>query len=139
MINDDLEFKYLQTSLKKYSSSNSIHLIDYFLIVGYEDIYIQEKIIKEIQSKDISFSPNTKTNIYKAKDYPTVLSSISSDYEGEIIDDEEIIKNIFPSDEINIYCNKGDNMDINLNPKNISEIICYYIIFLLRENYIFGI
>ena len=119
MINDNSEFKFLQTSLKKYSSSNSIHLIDYFLIVGYEDIYIQEKIIKEILSKDISSSPNTKTNIYKAKDYPTVLSSISSDYEGEIIDDEEIIKSIFPSEEVNIYYNKGDNMDINLNPKNI--------------------
>ena len=68
------EFKYLQTSLKKYSTSNSIHLIDYFLIVGYEDIYIQEKIIKDIESIDISSSnTNTKTNIYKSKNYPTVL------------------------------------------------------------------
>ena len=122
MINSNIEnseFKYLQTSLKKYSLSNSIHLIDYFLIVGYEDIYIQEKIIKEIQSKEISPSSNTKTSIYKAKDYPTVLSSISSDYEGEIMDDEDIIKSIFPSQEIDIYYNKGDNMDLNLNPKNM--------------------
>ena len=122
MLNTNLEnseFKYLQTSLKKYSSSNSIHLIDYFLIVGYEDIYIQGKIIKEIQNKEIPPSSNTKTNIYKAKDYPTVLSSISSDYEDEIMNDEDIIKNIFPSQEINIYYNKGDNMDVNLNPKNV--------------------
>ena len=122
MINSNIEnseFKYLQTSLKKYSLSNSIHLIDYFLIVGYEDIYIQEKIIKEIQSKEISPSSNTKTSIYKAKDYPTVLSSISSDYEGEIMDDEDIIRSIFPSQEIDIYYNKGDNMDLNLNPKNM--------------------
>ena len=122
MINSNIEnseFKYLQTSLKKYSLSNSIHLIDYFLIVGYEDIYIQEKIIKEIQSKEISPSSNTKTSIYKAKDYPTVLSSISSDYEGEIMDDEDIIKSIFPSQEIDIYYNKGDNMDLNLNQKNM--------------------
>ena len=116
---ENSEFKYLQTSIKKYSSSNSIHLIDYFLIVGYEDIYIQGKIIKEIQNKEIPPSSNTKTNIYKAKDYPTVLSSISSDYEDEIMNDEDIIKNIFPSQEINIYYNKGDNMDVNLNPKNV--------------------
>ena len=110
------EFKYLQTSLRKYATSNSIHLIDYFLIVGYEDIYIQEKLIKDIESIDIS-SSNAKTNIYKSKNYPTVLSSISSDYEGEIIDDEEIIKSIFPLKEVNIYFNKGDNIDIDLNQK----------------------
>ena len=142
MLNTNLEnseFKYLQTSLKKYFSSNSIHLIDYFLIVGYEDICIQEKIIKEIQNKEISPSSNTKTNIYKAKDYPTVLSSISSDYEGEIIDDEDIIKNIFPSQEISVYYNKGDNMDINLNPKNIifsqqkNNIITNYFAYVFYE------
>ena len=117
---EDQEFKYLQTIIKKYPSASSIHLIDYFLIIGYEDIYIQEKIIKDIESIDISTSnTNTKTNIYKSKNYPTVLSSISSDYEGEIIDDEEIIKNIFPSGEINIYFNKGDNIDIDLNPKTL--------------------
>ena len=110
------EFKYLQTSLRKYATSNSIHLIDYFLIVGYEDIYIQEKLIKDIESIDIS-SSNAKTNIYKSKNYPTVLSSISSDYEGEIIDDEEIIKSIFPLKEVNIYFNKGDNIDLDLNQK----------------------
>ena len=113
------EFKYLQTLIKKYPLSDSIHLIDYFLIIGYEDIYIQEKLIKEIQIKEISLLNNNKTNIYQLKQYPTVLSSISSDYEGEIIDDEDIIKNIFPSETIDIYYNKGDNTDLDLSPKNI--------------------
>ena len=113
------EFKYLQTLIKKYPLSDSIHLIDYFLIIGYEDLYIQEKLIKEIQNKEISLLNNNKSNIYKLKQYPTVLSSISSDYEGEIIDDEDIIKNIFPSETIDIYYNKGDNTDLDLSPKNI--------------------
>ena len=113
------EFKYLQTLIKKYPLSDSIHLIDYFLIIGYEDIYIQEKLIKDIQNKGISLLNNNKTNIYQLKQYPTVLSSISSDYEGDIIDDEDIIKNIFPSETIDIYYNKGDNTDLDLSPKNI--------------------
>ena len=113
------EFKYLQTLIKKYPLSDSIHLIDYFLIIGYEDIYIQEKLIKDIQNKGISLLNNNKTNIFQLKQYPTVLSSISSDYEGEIIDDEDIIKNIFPSESIDIYYNKGDNTDLDLSPKNI--------------------
>ena len=113
------EFKYLQTLIKKYPLSDSIHLIDYFLIIGYEDIYIQEKLIKDIKNKEISLLNNNKTNIFQLKQYPTVLSSISSDYEGEIIDDEDIIKNIFPSESIDIYYNKGDNTDLDLSPKNI--------------------
>ena len=64
MINLNSEFKHLHTSIKKYSLSKTNHLIDYFLIIGYEDIYIKEKIIKEIQNKEIP-SSNKKTNIYK--------------------------------------------------------------------------
>ena len=112
------EFKYYQKSLTKFPSSSSIHLIDYFLIIGYEDIYIQEKIIKEIQTKEIS-SSNTKTNILKIKDYPSVLSSIGSDYEGHLLDDEDIIKSIFPSETVDIYYNKGDNTDLDLKTKGI--------------------
>ena len=118
MINENSEFKHLQTTIKKYSLANSIHLIDYFLIIGYEDIYIKEKIIKEIQNKETP-SSNKKTNIYKMKEYPSVLSSINSDYEGEIMDDDEIIQSIFPSGNINIYYNKGDNTDLDLSIKNL--------------------
>ena len=122
---EEKEFKYLQTIIKKYPSSSSIHLIDYFLIIGYEDIYIQEKIIKEIQSKEIP-STSGKTNIYQTKEYPVVLSSINSDYEGEIIDDENIIKSLFPSENVNIYYDKYDNIDFDLNIKRI--------IFSIKEN-----
>ncbi len=107
--------KSFQAPLKKYPLSNSIHLIDYFLIIGYEDTYIKEKIIKDIQIKDF---PSANTNIYKSNNFPTILSSINSDYEGEIIDDERIIK-IISSEFIDIYYNKGDNIDINLDTKNI--------------------
>ena len=116
--NENQEFKYFQTSISKYHLSSSIHLIDYFLIIGYEDTYIQEKIMKEIEANEIP-SSNIKTNILKINDYPSVLSSINSDYEGNIIDDEDIIKNIFPSETINIYYNKGDNTDLDLSIKKI--------------------
>ena len=130
--NENQEFKYFQTSISKYHLSSSIHLIDYFLIIGYEDTYIQEKIMKEIEANEIP-SSNIKTNILKIKDYPSVLSSINSDYEGNIIDDEDIIKNIFPSETINIYYNKGDNTDLDLS---IKKIIFFQKGFLLNYRFI---
>ena len=114
--NENPNLKDLQITIKKYSSSKSIHLIDYFLIVGYEEIFIQEKIIKAIQSQDLSSS--SSNNKYKCEEYPTVLSSINSDYEGEMMDDENIIKNIYPEPP-NIIFNRGDNTGIDTKPKNI--------------------
>ena len=113
--NDIGDLKDFPISLKKYSTSKSIHLIDYFLIIGYEDIYIQEKIIKTIQNIDISSNNNNK---YQCEDYPTVLSSVNSDYNGDIMEDEDIIRHIFPECP-NISYSKGDNLEIDTKEKNI--------------------
>ena len=103
--------KDLKIKIKKYLKS--IHLIDYFLIIGYEEIYIQKKIVKNVQNKDIS-----NNNKYQCEEYPVVLSSINSDFREEIIDDEDIIKYIFPEPP-NIIFNKGDNLGIDIKEKNI--------------------
>ena len=111
--NPTQNLKDLQISINKYPSSKSIHLIDYFLIIGYEEKYIQQKIIKSIQNQEKS--NNTK---FKSEQYPTVLSSINSDYKDEIIDDEDIIKFIYPETP-NILYNTGDNLDLDIKEKNI--------------------
>ena len=111
--NPTQNLKELQISINKYPSSKSIHLIDYFLIIGYEEKYIQQKIIKSIQNQEKS--NNTK---FKSQQYPTVLSSINSDYKDEIIDDEDIIKCIYPETP-NILYNTGDNLDLDIKEKNI--------------------
>ena len=106
--------KEFQASLRKYPSSKSIHLIDYFLIIGYEETFIQEKIIKSIQNIDFT----TNNNKYKCEEYPTVLSSVNSDYAGDMMDEEDIIKYIFPESP-NIPYSKGDNLEIDIKEKNI--------------------
>ena len=107
--------KEFQISIKKYPSLKSINLIDYFLIIGYEDIFIQQKIIKSIQNEEKSSSNNNK---YKCEYFPTVLSSINSEYKGEMMDDEDIIKNIFPETPTILY-SSGDSLDIDTKEKNI--------------------
>ena len=124
--NESSDSKELQISIKKYPSIKSTHLIDYFLIVGYEEIYIEQKIIKLIQGN----KETSSNNKYKLNEYPTILSSINSDYKDEIIDDEDIIKHIFPEQPTILY-STGDNLDIDINPKNI--------IFSKKENNIFNI
>lgn len=113
--NDNPNSKELQLSIRKYPPSKSIHLIDYFLIIGYEETFIQEKIIKVIQNQDTSASNNNK---YRCQEYPCILSSINSDFEGEIMDDEEIVKYIYPEPPCILF-NKGDNLGIDIKQKNI--------------------
>ena len=113
--NDNPNSKELQLSFRKYPPSKSIHLIDYFLIIGYEEKFIQEKIIKVIQNQEISASNNNK---YRCEEYPSILSSINSDFEGEIMDDEEIVKYIYPEPPCILF-NKGDNLGIDIKQKNI--------------------
>ena len=105
--------KELQISINKYPSSKSNHLIDYFLIIGYEEKYIQQKIIKLIQNQEKPIN-----NKFKSEQYPTILSSISSDYRDEIIADEDIIKYIYPETP-NILYNAGDNLELDIKEKNI--------------------
>ena len=113
--NEIQDSKDLEVFIKKYPFFNSIHLIDYFLIVGYEEAFINEKIIKSIQNKDNSSSNNNK---FKCKEYPTILSSINSDYQGEMMEEDEIIKHIF-NEPPSILYSKGDNLGIDIRKKNI--------------------
>lgn len=105
----------LQIQIKKYSASSSVHLIDYFLVIGYEELFIQNNIVKNIQNQDFS---NNNINKYKCTEYPTILSSINSDNKGEMLDDEDIVKYIFPEQPYILY-NKGYNLGIDIKEKNI--------------------
>jgi hypothetical protein len=111
--------KDLQISIKKYPSISSTHLIDYFLIIGYEEIYIEQKLLKLIQKNINDNKSSSSSNKYKLNDYPTILSSVSSDFEDEIMDEEEIIKYIFPEPPTILYSVVGDNFDVDIKPKNI--------------------
>ena len=113
--NEIPDSKNSEILIKKYPSNKSIHLIDYFLIIGYEEAFINEKIIKPIQNQDNISSNNNK---FKCKEYPTLLSSINSDYQGEMMDDEEIIKHIYNEPPTILY-SKGDNLGIDITEKNI--------------------
>ena len=117
--NESLDSKNLQILIKKYPSISSTHLIDYFLIVGYEEIYIKQKLLKLIQKNINDNKDSSSSNKYKLNDYPTILSSVSSDFEDEIIDDEDIIKYIFPEPPTILYSVVGDNFDVDIKPKNI--------------------
>lgn len=104
-----------QIKIKKYPSSSSAHLIDYFLVIGYEELFIQNNIVKNIQNQDFA---NNNINKYKCEEYPTILSSINSDNKGEMLDDEDIVKYIFPEQPYILY-NKGYNLGIDIKEKNI--------------------
>ena len=104
-----------QIKIKKFPSSSSVHLIDYFLVIGYEELFIQNNIVKNIQNQDFC---NNNINKYKCEEYPTILSSINSDNKEEMLDDEDIVKYIFPEQPYILY-NKGYNLGIDIKEKNI--------------------
>jgi len=104
-----------QIQIKKYPYSSSVHLIDYFLVIGYEELFIQNNIVKNIQNQDFS---NNNINKYKCEEYPTILSSINSDNKEEMLDDEDIVKYIYPEQPYILY-NKGYNLGIDIKEKNI--------------------
>lgn len=83
----------------------SSNLIEYFLIIGYESTYIEHKIKDDIIKetipkyiKDNSSDSNTDNNlIYTPQKLPVLLNSISSDFSGTMIGENEIIKFSFPN------------------------------------------
>ena len=109
-----LELKDIQIPIPEYPKFQSSHLIDYFLIYGYEEEYIQNQIIKKIpQSQD------TKLTSFPSTDYPTILSSISSDYNDDIINENEIINSIYPSSPLILYSKGGEIFSSEIENKKV--------------------
>ena len=97
-----------ETLMKKNPMALSPHLIEYFLIIGYDELYIQEKIIKNFDSKTLQelelaeqkskkLNPETKIlNEYKCSNFPSILFSLGSNFSEGLENEAEIIKDVFP-------------------------------------------
>ena len=99
----------LEVKIEKYPMGESPRLIENFLIIGYEDLYFQEIIaqnlqpvnfIQEIDNPYIKGRKGLDIKIYlkeyKCRNLPTILSSISSDFNGEMLDGNKIVEKVFP-------------------------------------------
>ena len=99
----DLELSELK--IEKYPMANSPNFIEYFLIMGYEESFIEEKIIKNIniqieskQSEQLDDNnKNKNTNIneiqeFRCRQLPTILFSINSNFSGILARENVLIK-----------------------------------------------
>ena len=126
----DITLENLQVKIEKYPMAESRNLMEYFVIIGYEETYIQEKIIKPISQKnDLDFEQNEskskKNNTesktfkeYKCRNLPTILSSISSSFKGGIAIGKKIVEQVFPIPPP-VYYAKNDNFAHEFNQTNI--------------------
>ena len=98
----------LEVKIEKYPMAESPRLLENFLIIGYEDIYFQEVILKNLQpinnnpeierpeSKRKGSDNKIYLKEYKPRNLPTILGSISSDFTGGIFDGNQIIEKVYP-------------------------------------------
>ena len=99
----------LEVKIEKYPMAESPRLLENFLIMGYEDLYFQEIIVKNLQpinfipdidKPDIKGRKGSDTKLYlreyKCRNLPTILSSISSNFNEGIFDGNQIIEKVFP-------------------------------------------
>ena len=83
--------------IKKYPYMGySQNILEYFAIIGYQDNFIPT-VINSINSKK--------------KYYPTILTSVTSNTDFGIIDNQLIISQVYPSIPSIIYVNKNDSMN----------------------------
>jgi len=103
------DLKDLEVKIEKYPMAESPNLLEIFLIVGYEETYFQEIILQNLQSVNINqemekIDSKMKKGSdnkfiykeYKCRNLPTILGSITSNYEGGIFDGNQIIEKVFP-------------------------------------------
>ena len=121
--------KIKELQIEKYPMAESPNLIEYFLIMGYEELYIQEKILKSLnqevileleeeKEKNKKSSPDARIGkkFYNGH-LPTILSSIGSNF-SEPINSDLLIKNVFPLPP-SIFYTINDNSPTSLPTLNI--------------------
>ena len=138
-INNNNELKSLKKikTTKKYPfSAFSPNLIDYFLISGYDTITkneISTNFIEYINSKEKSQNNNDNNNlIYQTDIKPVILNSIGTDFINAALNEEIIIKNIFPGNTTSI---PYEFLKPEKNEKN--EPLNQNILFYLKANNIY--
>ena len=131
--NKKIELKDIQENIENLLKDKSPRLMDIFMIVGYENIYINEKIIKDIKrelepKEQKDNEEENKNNIklinqkgygeYQCEELPTVLSSITSDLDSkekkeylfEIKDFQFYLEITFCTNPIVYFTNDKQNM-----------------------------
>ena len=109
-------------------NGRAVNLIDKFLLLGYEqnfiDKYLPKKIeegIKEIKNKNIA-----KNILYEykgLKERPTVLNEITYDYNKELLDNDLISELIFPEEPTMIFILREKNpSNENIEPQGYKVI-----------------
>ena len=109
-------------------NGRAVNLIDKFLLLGYEqnfiDKYLPKKIeegIKEIKNKNIA-----KNILYEykgLKERPTVLNEITYDYNKELLDNDLISELIFPEEPTIIFILREKNpSNENIEPQGYKVI-----------------
>ena len=84
--NEKIELKDLEIPISNHPLDKSPRIIDCFIIYGYEKIYLNANVIKDInnnEEKDTPIPNEIELGEYKCKEYPTVLSSITSNLDVE--------------------------------------------------------
>ena len=123
--------------LKKFPYlSYSSNLIEYFVILGFEDLMILQKILPEMidviktMPLDNDDEPvdiyNEQVSIFKPytmNRLPTILSSVSSNYKKSMLDDELLINLTFPSCPKAYYSLELSALQYEPNPENITFFI----------------
>ena len=99
-----VDLKSLEVEIEKYPMAESKNMFESFLIIGYDELYFQEKILKgaiEIcsQKNETNSKDKKKQEEFKklfCRNLPTILNSITSDFTGPILNGNQIIENVFP-------------------------------------------
>ena len=139
---ENIEIKELQ--IEKYPMAKSKHLMEYFLILGYEESYIYEEIIKKINiklesdEKDKEIKGGNIVSEFRCRHLPTILSTINSNFSEPMAEEIHIIKNIFPIPPT-IYYTSRSNITYEPNPINViftniqNEVVNIYYSYIFYE------
>ena len=103
------DLESLKVEIEKYPMAESKNMFESFLILGYDDIFFQEKILKSALKlaknhlkkniREVEDIINLEKDIsikFYYRNLPTILNIITSDFSGTILDQKKIIENVFP-------------------------------------------
>ena len=135
-----VDLKSLEFEIEKYPMAESKNMFESFLILGYDDLYYQEKIIKGVNEmcsqKNDNNSKEKKQEEFKkifCRNLPTILSSITSDFSGPILNGNQIIQNVFPIPPL-IYIDDEDNKEKEKDKIAFIDKKMYFVIFSNIQN-----
>ena len=137
----NVDLKSLEFEIEKYPMAESKNMFESFLILGYDDLYYQEKIIEAVIELCSQKKENNSKDKKKQEDFikfycrnlPTILSSITSDFSGPILNGNQIIQNVFPIPPP-IYIDDDDNKEKEKEKITFIEKKMYFVIFSNIQN-----